>query len=96
MLTVPFFFGLIHGLGFAAAVTDNLKDWDKSNILSILVGFNLGVESAQASVIFLSAILIGLLVKMKVDEIKLRKFLCAAVAVAGFGVMFARIWDLLS
>jgi hydrogenase/urease accessory protein HupE len=96
MLTVPFFFGLIHGLGFAAAVTDNLKDWDKSNILSILVGFNLGVESAQASVIFLSAILIALLVKMKVDEIKLRKILCAAVAVAGFGVMFARIWDLLS
>jgi len=96
MLTVPFIFGLIHGLGFAAAVSNNLKDWDKSNILSILVGFNLGVESAQASVIFLSAILIALLVKMKVDEIKLRKFLCAAVAVAGFGVMFARIWDLLS
>jgi len=96
MLTVPFFFGLIHGLGFAAAVTDNLKDWDKSNILSILVGFNLGVESAQASVIFLSAILIAILVKIKVDEIKLRKILCAAVAVAGFGVMFARIWDLLS
>jgi len=96
MLTVPFFFGLIHGLGFAAAVTDNLKDWDKSNILSILIGFNLGVESAQASVIFLSAILIAILVKIKVDEIKLRKILCAAVAVAGFGVMFARIWDLLS
>lgn len=96
MLTVPFFFGLIHGLGFAAAVTDNLKDWDKSNILSILIGFNLGVESAQASVILLSAILIALLVKMKVDEIKLRKILCAAVAVAGFGVMLARIWDLLS
>jgi hydrogenase/urease accessory protein HupE len=96
MLTVPFFFGLIHGLGFAAAVSNNLKDWDKSNILSILIGFNLGVESAQASVIFLSAILITLLVKMKVDEIKLRKILCAAVAVAGFGVMLARIWDLLS
>jgi hydrogenase/urease accessory protein HupE len=96
MLTVPFFFGLIHGLGFAAAVTDNLKDWDKSNILSILIGFNLGVESAQASVILLSAILIALLVKMKVDEIKLRKILCASVAVAGFGVMLARIWDLLS
>ena len=96
MLSVPFFFGLIHGLGFAAAVTNNLKDWDKSNILSILIGFNLGVESAQASVIFLSAILIALLVKMKVDEIKLRKILCAAVAVAGFGVMLARIWDLLS
>jgi len=96
MLAVPFFFGLIHGLGFASAVSNNLKDWDKSNILSILVGFNLGVESAQASVIFLSAILITLLVKMKVDEIKLRKTLCAAVAVAGFGVMFFRIWDLLS
>ena len=96
MLTVPFFFGLIHGLGFAAAVTDNLKDWDKSNILSILIGFNLGVESAQASVIFLSAITIALLVRIKVDETKLRKLLCGAVAVAGFGVMFARIWDLLS
>ena len=96
MLTVPFFFGLIHGLGFAAAVTDNLKDWDKSNILSILIGFNLGVESAQASVIFLSAITIALLVKIKVDETKLRKLLCAGVALAGFGVMFARIWDLLS
>ena len=96
MLSVPFFFGLIHGLGFAAAVTDNLKDWDKSNIISILIGFNLGVESAQASVIFLSAITIALLVRIKVDETKLRKLLCGAVAVAGFGVMFARIWDLLS
>lgn len=96
MLTVPFFFGLIHGLGFAAAVTDNLKDWDKSNILSILVGFNLGVESAQASVIFVSAILIALLVKMTVDEAKLRKSLCVTVALAGFSVMLMRIWDLLS
>lgn len=96
MLTVPFFFGLIHGLGFAAAVTDNLKDWDKSNILSILVGFNLGVESAQASVIFLSAITITLLVKIKVDESKLRKALCLTVALAGFSVMVMRIWDLLS
>ena len=96
MLTVPFFFGLIHGLGFAAAVTDNLKDWDKSNILSILVGFNLGVESAQASVIFASAILIALLVKVKVDESKLRKLLCLTVALAGFSVMLMRIWDLLS
>ncbi len=96
MLSVPFFFGLIHGLGFAAAVTDNLKDWDKSNILSILVGFNLGVESAQASVIFASAIIIALLVKVKVDESKLRKALCLSVAVAGFSVMVMRIWDLLS
>ncbi len=96
MLTVPFFFGLIHGLGFAAAVTDNLKDWDKSNILSILVGFNLGVESAQASVIFASAILIALLVKVKVDESKLRKLLCLTVALAGFSVMVMRVWDLLS
>ncbi len=96
MLTVPFFFGLIHGLGFAAAVTDNLKDWDKSNILSILVGFNLGVESAQASVIFASAILITLLVKMKVDESKLSKALCLTVALAGFSVMVMRVWDLLS
>jgi hypothetical protein len=77
-------------------VTDNLKDWDKSNILSILVGFNLGVESAQASVIFLSALIITLLVKVKVDEIKLRKVLCVAVALAGFSVMCYRIWDLLS
>ncbi|MFZ9412833.1 MAG: HupE/UreJ family protein, partial [Opitutales bacterium] len=42
-LLLPAAFGLVHGLGFAAAVADNLADWSAGDIVLILIGFNLGV-----------------------------------------------------
>ncbi len=51
-LILVFIFGLIHGLGFAGALSD--LDLDPSVLLVSLVGFNLGVEGGQLAIILLS------------------------------------------
>ena len=91
MLIVPAVFGLVHGLGFAAAVSDRLKDWDNGSIVRILVGFNIGVELAQIAVILISAALLWTVLRTGVSETKVRRSLCLAVAISGFGVMAWRI-----
>jgi hypothetical protein len=91
MLIVPAVFGLVHGLGFAAAVSDRLKDWDNGSIVRILVGFNVGVELAQMMVIFGSAALLWTVLRTGLTENKVRRTLCLAVAIVGFGVMAWRV-----
>jgi hypothetical protein len=91
MLVVPAVFGLVHGLGFAAAVSDRLQDWDNGSIVRILIGFNVGVELAQMAVIFGSAALLWAVLRTGVPETKVRRTLCLAVAVIGFGVMAWRV-----
>lgn len=95
MLLVPLTFGLVHGLGFAAAVTDKLAEWRHAQVVQVLVGFNVGVELAQVSVILLAALLLAGLVRLRANDALIRRALCAAVAVAGFGVMLWRLWELL-
>jgi hypothetical protein len=58
---LAFFFGLIHGLGFA----NGLKELGLSSIYFIetLIAFNLGVELGQLSVVLIVAIPILLLVR---------------------------------
>ncbi len=51
-LVVVFVFGLIHGLGFAGALSD--LDLPKSSLAVGLVGFNVGVEGGQLAVITLA------------------------------------------
>ncbi|NBR41791.1 MAG: hypothetical protein EBU04_02700 [Verrucomicrobia bacterium] len=94
MLLIPATFGLVHGLGFAAAVSDRLKDWDRVSIIKILVGFNLGVELAQVSVILSLALVLALIARTRIPQMPLRRFLCLAVAIVGFGIMAYRILDL--
>ena len=48
-LLVVFLFGLIHGLGFASALSD--LDLPKGSLAAGLVGFNVGVEGGQLAVI---------------------------------------------
>ena len=91
MLIIPAAFGLVHGLGFAAAVSDRLKDWDNGSIVRILIGFNVGVELAQVAVILASAALLWAVLRTGVPETKVRHSLCLAVAVVGFGVMLWRV-----
>ena len=91
MLSVPAVFGLVHGLGFAAAVSDRLKDWDNGSIVRILVGFNVGVELAQTAVIFTSAALLWAILRTDLAETKVRRSLCLAVALIGFAVMAWRL-----
>ena len=87
MLVVPAVFGLVHGLGFAAAVSDRLQDWDNGSIVRILVGFNIGVELAQIAVILMSAAFLWTILRTGVSETKVRRGLCLAVAILGFAVM---------
>ena len=91
MLVVPAVFGLVHGLGFAAAVSDRLKDWDNGSIIRVLVGFNVGVELAQMAVILASATLLWLSLRAGLSEIKVRRSLCLTIAAVGFAVMAWRV-----
>ena len=48
-LLIIFLFGLLHGIGFAGALAD--IGMQKQDIITVLAGFNIGVELAQASLI---------------------------------------------
>lgn len=56
-LITIFFFGLVHGLGFAGALQE--YGMPKDYFLSALLVFNLGVEIGQLSVIIMAYLLIG-------------------------------------
>jgi hydrogenase/urease accessory protein HupE len=91
-LVLPAVFGLVHGLGFAAAVADNLANWSAGDIVLILIGFNLGVEGAQALVIGVAATLFWATARANLPEANIRQGLSLAVALTGFGVF---VWRLL-
>lgn len=94
LLLIPLIFGLVHGLGFAAAVTDQLDGWGRTQVVQLLIGFNVGVEAAQVAVILAAAVLLSLAVKARANESLLRRTLGAAIALAGFGLMAWRCWEL--
>jgi hypothetical protein len=53
-LIIVFLFGLIHGLGFAGALSD--LSLDPAVLITSLIGFNIGVEGGQLAVILLAFI----------------------------------------
>jgi hypothetical protein len=91
-LLLPMGFGLVHGLGFAAAVADNLASWSAGDIVLILIGFNLGVEAAQALVIGVAATCFWAAHRARLPDAKIRLALSLAIALIGFGVF---VWRLL-
>ena len=93
-LLLPLVFGLVHGLGFAAAVADNLASWSAGDIVLILIGFNLGVEGAQALVIGLAAALFWATERARLPDAKLRRAMSLGIAVVGFGVFLWRLFGL--
>lgn len=88
-------FGLLHGLGFAAAAQTKLENWTGIKALAALAGFNLGVEFAQVTVILLAALLLAGLQRTQVKELNLRRNLSYAIAAAGFAVMTTRLWAII-
>jgi hydrogenase/urease accessory protein HupE len=50
-LILVFFFGLLHGLGFASVLADKLENIPRNELVGPLLGFNVGVELAQISVL---------------------------------------------
>lgn len=93
-LLLPLMFGLVHGLGFAAAVADNLASWSAGDIVLILIGFNLGVEGAQALVIGIAAACFWATERARLPDAKLRQGMSLAIAVVGFGVFVWRLCGL--
>ena len=58
---VVFSFGLLHGLGFAALLTQ--YGLPKENFISLLLAFNIGVEFGQLAVLLIAFLLIKLILR---------------------------------
>jgi hydrogenase/urease accessory protein HupE len=93
-IVVPLVFGLIHGLGFAAAAADKLQGIDTADLAKLLLGFNVGVEAAQAGIILLTAGMLWALAQARLETAGLRRILGLLIAIAGTAIMLARIWSL--
>ncbi len=60
-VVIVFLFGLLHGMGFAAVLTD--LGLPESEFLTALITFNIGVEFGQLSVILAAFVLFAGLIK---------------------------------
>lgn len=56
-IAIVFLFGLVHGMGFASALTE--LGLPQSDFMTALLSFNVGVELGQVSVILLAWLLLG-------------------------------------
>ncbi len=56
-LVLVFFFGLLHGLGFASVLAD--FGMPENSFLTALISFNVGVELGQLAIILIAYLLIG-------------------------------------
>jgi hypothetical protein len=88
-LPLAFSFGLIHGFGFALALSELAPV--RGQIAALLAGFNIGVELAQLSVVLLVAPVLVLLRQSAVYATRLMPATSVAVAAAGFIWLGARL-----
>ncbi len=78
---VTFGFGLVHGLGFASALTE--MHLPRANVAASLVGFNLGVEIRQVTVIVLAFLVLDAL-RQWTWAPAFRRVVSVAAALVGF------------
>lgn len=88
-LILVFAFGLIHGLGFASVLAENLGDIPHGQLAWPLLGFNLGVELAQITVLCIAFVVFRPLKKW---ERTAQTVGSAIVTLAGLGWMVERIF----
>lgn len=83
-LLIVFIFGLVHGLGFASGLDPNLP---KSSLAVGIVGFNVGVEGAQLTVILLCLFITGWIR----DAARYRQYIVipASALIAAIGLWWA-------
>ena len=81
---IVFSFGLLHGLGFAALLTE--YGLPKDNFISMLLAFNIGVEIGQLAILLLAFVLIKLILKKNWynNEIKIP----ASLVIAAIGLFW--------
>ncbi len=82
---VVFCFGLLHGLGFAAVLSD--IGLDATRFASGLIGFNVGVELGQLSVILTAYLLVGLPFR-KLDWYRNRVAIPASLMIGAVGAFW--------
>jgi len=85
-----FSFGLFHGLGFAGAIAE--IGFPKTGFVLALLGFNIGVELGQLSVILIVYPLISLASKSKKYKKIIRRVLSLAVVLAGSYWLITRLF----
>jgi hypothetical protein len=81
-----FGFGLLHGLGFALM----LKEFISNNLITSLIGFNLGVELAQVLIVILGIIILWLAQRIKLDKVVVI-ISSLAIFITGMMMFFERI-----
>ena len=86
---VTFGFGLVHGLGFASALTE--LHLPRANLAASLVGFNLGVEIGQLSVILLATLALDAIRQYGWAPV-FRRRVSAAAALTGFVWFVQRVF----
>lgn len=89
-LYIVFGFGLLHGMGFASVLRDKLGDLTGKQLALPLVGFNLGVELAQITVLAAAFLILWPLRKWTA---KVQMAGSVIVALAGIFWMFERIFS---
>lgn len=88
-LYLVFGFGLLHGLGFAGVLLEKLGNLDGKDLALPLIGFNIGVELAQLTVLAIAAIVLWPLRKWT-GKIQLGG--SVLIALAGLFWMFERLF----
>lgn len=88
-LILVFGFGLLHGLGFASVLAEKLDGIPSNQLVGPLLGFNVGVELAQITVLCVAFLVLWPLRKW---TFQVQTFGSAFVALAGIGWMIERLF----
>ena len=88
-LILIFCFGLIHGLGFASSIGDKMNGVPRSQLTGPLLGFNVGVELAQLSVLAAAFLILWPLRKW---TLQFQTIGSAFVALAGLSWAIQRVF----
>jgi hypothetical protein len=88
-LIFVFCFGLLHGLSFASALVEKLKGMSGSQLVGPLLGFNVGVELAQISVLAVAFLLIW---PLKKYILQTQVIGSALIAITGIAWLIQRLF----
>ena len=89
---VVFIFGLLHGLGFASVLSQ--YGLPKDNFISLLLGFNIGVELGQLSILIIAFIALKIILKNINKMKKTRKPASIMIGCVGLFWFIQRIFNL--
>ena len=88
-LVLVFTFGLLHGLGFASSIGQKMDGLQGPQLVGPLLGFNIGVELAQITVLAGAFLVLWLLKKW---TLQVQTFGSALVALAGIAWAIQRVF----